>query len=138
MGDAFEDYAHALVERIARSDNGGGWTVKQPVLGQKQGEELAHSYLQRGEVAILLEHKAKRPGTEFLRGKEGYRVIGPSDQILEALDKGEMISIAHGHSEDKDFITRGMWQQTKVGLKVIDWARKEIGIAPKKNISTYN
>lgn len=130
-GSAYEDYAHELVERIAKSDSGGEWIVKRSPR-TKRGEQLADSYLQRGKVAILFEHKAQRAGTEFLRGREGDRVIGPSEEILKRLDNQETVSIAEGHSQDRGFMTRGMWQQSKVGSKMIEWAENEIGTPPTR------
>lgn len=130
-GNAYEKYAHKLVERIAKKDYGGEWIVKHSPATKKSGQ-LTDSYLQRGKVAVVFEHKAKRPGTEFLRGREGDRVIGPSEKILKKLDDNEAVDYKEGHSNDDGFITQGMWQQSKAGPKIISWAEKEIGMRPDR------
>ncbi len=126
IGDAYEDYAHALVERIAKADKGGKWQVRRNPRN-KENAQLADSYLQKGQVAVIFEHKAMRPGNDFLRGGEGDRVIGPSDNVLNRLDNSENVALKEGRSQDNGLLTRGMWQQTKAGPKIIKWAEKEMG-----------
>ncbi|MDD2902558.1 MAG: hypothetical protein PHU44_09000 [Syntrophales bacterium] len=133
IGYAYETYAHSLIERIANADSRGKWQIRRnPCI--KDNTQLADSYLQRGKVAIVFEHKASRPGSEFLRGGEGERVIGPSDCILEKLEKLGDVSLKEGRNRDNGFLTRGMWQQNKAGLKIITWAEKEFGERPTRLI----
>lgn len=129
LGKAYEDYANELIERIAKADTGGKWMFR-PSPSIKRGGQLADSYLQRGQTGVVFEHKGQRPGTEFLRGGEGDRVIGPSEQILKRLENGERVDFKEGYARDDGFITRGMWQQSKAGPKIITWAEKEFGEKP--------
>ncbi len=132
IGDAYEDYANGLVERIANADLQGKWKVRRSPF--HENSQLADTYMQRGRVAILFEHKALRPGSEFLRGGEGERVIGPSDSILTRLENQEKVSLKEGRYQDKGLLTRGMWQQSKAGPKIIHWAEKEVGERPTRLI----
>lgn len=130
LGGAYEEYAHELIERIAENDNGGKWMIKHSP--RTKGHQLADSYLQRDKIAILFEHKGQRPGTEFLRGCEGERVVGPSPEILKRIENNEPVSYELGYKYDKGFITRGTWQQSKAGIKISSWAEKEFGEKPAK------
>ena len=131
LGTAYEEYAHSLVERIVRSDKSGKWGVRRnPDL--TNGDELTDSYLQRGTTAVVFEHKAGRPSTEFLRGGEGDRVVGPSSELLSRLKSGGAMDYRKGNRHDKGFITRGMWQQSKTGNKLVSWAEKEFGAKPTR------
>jgi len=130
-GNTYEDYAHELVDCIGNCDKGGKWFVRRNVR-TKQGEELADSYLQRGEIAVLFEHKGKRASTDFLCGGSGDRVIGPSDEFLTNVEGKRDFSLMEGQRQDEGLFTQGMWQQSKAGHRIIEWAEKETGIAPKK------
>jgi hypothetical protein len=130
-GSAYEEYANHLVERLARADIGGQWRFI-PSPRTKKGEQLTDSYLQRGEVAVVFEHKGQRPGTEFLRGGEGDRVVGPKESFLKRFDDQQAVTVSKGLLNDEGYITRGMWQQSKSGPKIISWAKKEIGSSPDR------
>lgn len=129
LGKAYEEYAHELVERIAEADIGGKWIISRSPRTKRRGE-LADSYLQRNNTAIVFEHKGQRPGTEFLRGGQDDRVLGPSEETLKQLEDEGPLDYKEGSSHDKGFITRGMWQQTKAGLSLVSWAEKEYGERP--------
>jgi len=129
VGDAYEEYAHQLIERIAETDNWGVWDSSRSPKSKKKGE-LADSYLQRRNTAIIFEHKGQRPGTEFLCGGQGDRVLGPTEEILKRYDNGESIDYNEASKHDKGFITRGMWQQSKKGLSIIEWAETKFGERP--------
>ena len=129
LGDAYEEYAHQLVERIAEADTCGAWNISRNPQSKKKGE-LADSYLQRNNTAIVFEHKGQRPGTQFLRGDQGDRVLGPTEKILKRLDNGESIGYNEGSKLDKGFMTRAMWQQSKKGLSIVEWAENKFGERP--------
>lgn len=131
LGYAYEEYANGLVERIVRNGKSGEWNVKpNPYL--TKGEELTDSYLQRGTTAIVFEHKGRRPNTEFLRGGEGDRVVGPSSEFLSKLENGGAVDLSEGKKHDEGFITYGMWQQSRTGNKLLSWAEKEFGAQPTR------
>ena len=70
VGNAYEDYAHSLVERIARGDRHGKWTSQQNYrLSQKRGGTAGEidSLLWRDGVAVVIEHKAGNFGTHARR-----------------------------------------------------------------------
>lgn len=129
LGKAYEEYAHQLVEGIAYSDIRGIWNIERNPQVEKIGE-LADSYLQRNNIAIVFEHKGQRPGSKFLRGKQTDRVLGPTENILERIENGETIDYGEGKKYDKGFITRGMWQQSKKGSDIIKWANNKFGEKP--------
>jgi hypothetical protein len=131
LGSAYEEYAHGLVERIVRNDKAGKWNIKSnPYL--TKGEQLTDSYLQRGTTAIVFEHKGQRPPTKFLTGGEGDLVVGPSSEFLSRLKDEGAVDYSEGNKHDKGFITRGMWQQSKAGQKLVSWAEKELGEQPTR------
>ena len=131
LGYAYEEYAHGLVERLAHHDKHGKWFVKHSPQ-KRQDEELTDSYLQRGTTAVVFEHKAKRPNTEFLRGGEGDRVVGPSSELLSKLNDEGTVDLSEGNKHDEGFITCGMWQQSKAGRKLLSWAENEFGAQPTR------
>lgn len=130
-GSAYEEYANQMVERLANADIGGNWKLKHSPRAKK-GEQLADSYLQRGELGVVFEHKGQRPGTEFLRGGQGDRVVGPAESFLKRLDEQKKVSLSEGSDADEGYMTRGMWQQSKFGPKIITWAEKEMGVRPER------
>ena len=129
LGDAYEEYAHDLIKKIAEKDTRGVWGISSNPQSKKKGE-LADSYLQRNKIAIIFEHKGLRPGTEFLRGRQSDRVLGPTENLIERLEKGESIDYIEGSRFDKGFISRGMWQQSKKGPDIIVWATNNFGDKP--------
>jgi hypothetical protein len=129
LGSAYEEYANGLIERIACSDKSGKWSLT-PGPTTRKGEQLADIYLQRGETGIVFEHKGQRPGTEFLRGGEGDRVVGPSAEFIRRLEDQGTVDLKEGYSNDKGLMTRGMWQQSKAGGKLVSWAEQHIGEKP--------
>ena len=131
LGLAYEEYAHGLVERIAYRDKSGKWNIKRNLKTKKDGE-LTDSYLQRETTAIVFEHKGKRPNTEFLRGGEGDRVVGPPSEFLSKLENEGAVDYSEGKKHDEGFITFGMWQQSKTGNKLLSWAEKEFGEKPTR------
>jgi hypothetical protein len=138
FGKAYEEYANRLVKRIGDADRGGQWQVRHGPRTH-QGAELSDSYLQRGNIGIAFEHKGLRPGTDFLRGGEGERVIGPSQAVVTRLEQQQPVSLRKGRAEDQGLFTRGMWQQSIAGQSLSDWAEREIGIKPQRifSIITY-
>lgn len=129
LGNAYEEYAHQLVERIAGSDTRGIWNIVGNPQSKTKGE-LADSYMQRNNIAIVFEHKGQRPGTDFLRGAQSDRVLGPTEKLLERLETGKIIDYIEGSKHDKGFISRGMWQQSKKGSDIIAWANNKFGEQP--------
>jgi hypothetical protein len=129
FGKAYEEYAHHLVERIGGADRGEQWQVRHSSR-TRQGAELADSYMQRGSVGIAFEHKGQRPGTDFLRGGQGERVLGPSNAILTQLEQQQTVPLREGRDQDQGLFTRGMWQQSIAGQTLPAWAEQEMGIQP--------
>lgn len=130
IGLAYQDYAHDLVKQIGHLDKGGEWQViNSPV---QDGNELADSYMQRGNVAVSFEHKGQRQGAEFLRGKGGERVLGPDEKALESLDHDNHLSLKEGKKRDKGLLTRGMWQQSIAGPTLLDFAQTKFSIRPNR------
>lgn len=126
LGRAYDEYAHALVQRIAKSDRAGTWlAIPKPC--HAQHGELADSLLLRGATAITFEHKGGRPGTEFICGGEGTRVLGPSSDVLERLDGGQPVSPQEGKRKDNGLLTRALWQQSRAGKHMAPWAKAEHG-----------
>ncbi len=131
LGNAYEEYAHQLVKRISGSGTRGIWNVACNPQSKKK-EELTDSYLQRNNIAIVFEHKGQRPGTDFLCGLQTDRVLGPTEKLLERLENGESIDYIEGSKQDKGFISRGMWQQSKKGPDIIAWASNNLGEKPTR------
>ena len=129
VGRAYQEYASRLVERISRNDSAGIWNHQaSPVV--RENVELADDYLQRGSIGVCFEHKAGRPGTDFLRGGEGARLLGPSDDILSKLDQQRPVSCREGRDNDRAVLTRGMWQQSLHGPELVRWAEGYAGNSP--------
>ncbi|MDP1993443.1 MAG: hypothetical protein Q8K00_20705 [Syntrophales bacterium] len=129
IGLAYEQYAAGLVERISRGDSGGAWAYEHsPVI--KTNNQLADDYLQRREIGICFEHKGGRPGTEYLRGGKGDRLLGPVESVLVRLDQKEVISFKEGVNLDEGILTRGMWQQCIHGVDLVSWAEGKNGERP--------
>jgi hypothetical protein len=122
FGRAYEEYAHRLVKRISDADRGGRWYVKHG-LRTRQGAEVADSYLQRGNVGLTFEHKGQRPGTDFIRGGQGERVLGPSDAVLTQLEQQLTVPLREGRDQDQGLFTRGMWQHSIAGQSLPSCAR---------------
>ena len=126
LGRAYDEYAHALIERVAKNDQGGPWlAIPHPYHGQHG--ELSDSLLLRGSTAISFEHKGGRPGTEFIRGGEGARVLGPDAEVVERLDRGERVPTQEGKRKDNGLLTRGLWQQSRAGRHIVAWAKAKHG-----------
>lgn len=130
FGAAFQEYASSLIERIAESDSCGKWRVWGPNRIKQDGMELTDGCLYRDGIAIVFEHKALRPGTDFLRGGEGGRVLGPNDDILKMIVADENVSFSKAKRGDKGSLTRGMWQQSGSGCKIVEWLHRETGALP--------
>ncbi|MDD5008305.1 MAG: hypothetical protein PHU49_12845 [Syntrophorhabdaceae bacterium] len=126
IGEAYQQYAASLVERIGKNDPSGTWSY-QPSPTIKGNIELADDFLQRDKTAVCFEHKGGRPGTDFLRGGEGDRLLGPSDIILKKLDRKESVTHREGRNHDEGIITRGMWQQNLHGQELVAWAEGKTG-----------
>jgi hypothetical protein len=131
LGLAYQKYAETLVGRLAAADEGGAWW-KRHRPHASEDRELSDSYLQRGDIGIAFEHKGGRPGTDFLRGGPGHRVLGPSECVLARLDNGELVTLRDGSQGDAGFLTRGMWQQSIAGPSLVAWAEQEMGVRPKR------
>ena len=131
LGDAYQAYAGGLVDRIAQADRGGAWWVCHNPRS-RSGAELADSYIQRGSIAVTFEHKGQRPGTDFLRGGEGDRVLGPEEPVITKLQNEEHIDLREGRDHDNGFLTKGMWQQSITAPSLQAWAEKELGTRPKR------
>lgn len=131
LGEAYQECAHTLVERIRNADTGANWQVRSGPRVRKGGE-LSDSYLQKGDVAIAFEHKGGRPGTDFLRGGDGDRVLGPRDVILTRLETQESVTLREGYDNDNGFLTRGMWQQSSTGAALPRWAERQMGFKPQR------
>ncbi len=130
VGQAYQDYAHNAIRVIAERDADGPWEVLERP-GPK-GKELADSCIVRGDDAIVFEHKAGRPGTEYLRGGSGERLLGPGDSVLAELEAGKAVSLSQGKKSDKGLVTRGMWQQSMNIGAVLSWLEKHTGRKPKR------
>lgn len=129
IGKAYQQYAAGLVERISRNDSGGTWSY-QPSPTIKGGIELTDDFLQRDRTVVCFEHKGGRPGTDFLRGGGGDRLLGPPDIILERLDRKELVIHREGRNHDDSVLTKGMWQQSLHGQELVDWAEEKTGNRP--------
>lgn len=128
-GEPYEEYAHKIIGRLGSSDKSGKWIVKRKLM-TRRGEELADSSMQQRDVAVVFEYKAKRLDTDFLRGRNGDRVIGPSAYCLRTLDSHASVSLSKGRRQDQGFLTQGMGQQSKSGARIIAWAGERRGSCP--------
>lgn len=141
LGQAYEDYANKLIEQIAQNDVRSRWDFWKNLKGS-QGEELADSYLQRGSIGIHFEHKGGRLATQFLLGSTEERVLGPQDEVLKRLDRGEPIEAVKTLyvQADEGLITKAMWQQSIHAKNLRQWASQQLGCAPEKifPIITYH
>lgn len=101
---------------------------------EKRGAELADSFLIRDDTVILFEHKGQRYGYNFMKGISCDLVLGPSNDVLNEIDKGGSYESSDvlRNELDKDLLTKGMWQQTKSSLGLLDWVNTNFGISPKK------
>lgn len=133
LGYAYQDYAHKLIEFIGFYDNKGKWEIESsPKLKSRNGLiELSDSYLQRGDIAISFEHKGLRPDTEYLRGGQGNRILGPDEEVMNKLDSNTSVSYEEGSKTDKGLLTKGLWQQAKVGKFLASWAEENFRVRPK-------
>lgn len=131
LGQAYQDYAHSLVGRIAASDSRGQWSMV-PVPPLRDGGELTDSLLVRRNLAVVLEHKGGRPGTAFLTGGGGHRVLGPSDDLLDKLDGNQPVTPEEGRESDEGILTRGLWQQTCTSGALSDFLRQNGYLKPDK------
>lgn len=129
FGKAYEEYANHLVKRIGDADRGGHWQVKHSPR-MRQGAELSDSYLQRRSIGIAFEHTGQRPGTDFLRGGQGERVLGPSYDVLTKLAQQLTVPLNEGREHDQGLFTRGMWQQSIAGQALPVWAEQIMGVRP--------
>lgn len=127
LGCAYDEYAHGLVERIAVNDTAGRWAIVSKPRHRRYGE-IADSLLLRGSVSVSFEHKGGRPGTEFIRGGEGTRVLGPEADLLERLERGQIVRHQEGKEHDNGVFTRGLWQQSSAGQRLASWATAEHGV----------
>jgi hypothetical protein len=129
IGASYQEYASHIVARISRTDSRGIWNnYASPTT--EENVELADDYLQIGNVGICFEHKGGRPGTDFLRGGGGDRLLGPHDEILNQLDHGEPVRLKEGRDRDDGILTKGMWQQSLHGQELLRWAEEEAGESP--------
>jgi hypothetical protein len=126
LGLASQDYAHGLLERMASCDKQGPWIAVGNPTGPNNAE-LTDSYLQRASVAVVAEHKALRPPTDFLRGGSSDRVLGLPNSLLTRIDAGAAISLQEGKQADDGLFTRPMWQQSIAGPRLMEWAAKHGG-----------
>jgi hypothetical protein len=123
LGDAYEEYANDLLSIIAQRDRSGAWSFfPNPMHGD---DELADAILVKDQACVVFEHKALRPDTSFLLGGDGARVLGPNDERLRELDNGSTGAPVRG--EDKGLVTRGMYQQSRSGPRVLSLIRSESG-----------
>jgi len=129
IGKAYQQYAASLVGRIGKNDSGGIWSY-QPSPTIKGNIELTDDFLQRDKTVVCFEHKGGRPGTDFLGGGEGDRLLGPPDIILEQLDRKESVIHREGRNHDNGILTRGMWQQNLHGQELVAWAEGKTGNRP--------
>jgi hypothetical protein len=132
LGSAFEAYAHALVRRALLRGGAGEWQVVSSPRN-KNGDELADTYAQRGDgAAIAFEHKGQRPSAAFLAGGEGEKVLGPTAAILSQLQSGASVPIQGGRRHDDGLITRGLWQQSTHVEELAEWAEVKLGSRPSR------
>ncbi|MBI3911063.1 MAG: hypothetical protein HY320_09040 [Armatimonadetes bacterium] len=129
LGYAYEEYANSLVARIASGDRGGAWVCRRPGLLDRQ---VGDDYLQRADTGVPFEHKGQRPGTEFLRGGEGDRVLGPPSALLQRLEHGDQIPLQVGRSQDHGVLTRPMWQQSRATGAILEFGEREAGSRPAR------
>lgn len=124
LGLAYEDYANELVENIFQKDLQGRWEyVPRPK--NEKGEEIADCILCKNDVCFCFEHKGGRLSTDFiLGGKDSERILGPSYEILDELDKDKKIDLADVKKRDKALITEGIWQQNVHIDKVKNFVEK--------------
>ncbi len=133
LGKSYEDYAHNLIKKIAKNDMKGRWYCwKTPPI--KKGTELTDTYLQRGRIGILFEHKGGRLPTDFRLGAEDERVLGPQIDVLQRLDTGDTVEAKKilRNDQDEGIITRAMWQQSLHMENLQKWASKQLGRNPEK------
>lgn len=133
LGNAYQDYAHKLIEFIGYHDNKGKWEIEFSPKSKSKNVliELSDSYLQRGDIAISFEHKGLRPDTEYLRGGNGNKILGPDEEVLNKLDSNTSVSYEEGSKNDEGLLTRGLWQQAKAGKSLISWAEEKFQVRPK-------
>ncbi len=111
LGDAYEEYANELVCDIANKDTKGQWTYFPNLKTEKGNEEITDALLYRNGTAVVFEHNALRPDTDFLVGGNGDKILGPPDEFLKQLETRKLDAKAT-KKENKGLISRIMNQQT--------------------------
>lgn len=131
MGDAYEEYANELISKIASKDIKGHWTYLPNLKTEKGNEEITDALLYRNGTAVVFEHKALRPDTDFLIGGNGDKILGPPDEILEQLEEQKLDAQAT-KKHNKGLISRIMNQQTLSATHLKDYIENKLNSGIKK------
>jgi hypothetical protein len=51
--------------------------------------------------------------------------LGPEPDLLERLEHGEVVHVQEGKRHDNGVFTRGLWQQSSAGQRLVSWAKAE-------------
>ena len=99
LGRAYEDYAHEVVSRIAKTDGAGAWKSTK---GQVFESGEVDSILWRDATAIVFEHKSK--GLLLTLGDRPAvrNALGPNDR--------DIADLGMRRPSDSSAITHGLWQ----------------------------
>jgi hypothetical protein len=121
FGFAYEEYAHGVIERIARSDRPGPW---RPMQGQKFDGGEVDSLLWRDTTAVVFEHKSK--GLLLTLGNRSTvrNALGPTDD--------ELAQIGTRWPSDTSGLTHGMWQLATLSKHSDDFFMPRVGCGPQR------
>lgn len=130
IGGAYEDYARAIVDELAESCLPQEWlSASQSELRTRAGE-IADSLLINEDVAIVFEHKAIRPGMEFLTGSGGDRILGPDLDGLVMLES-QPLTPAQLRDFDRGALTKGLNQQSRATERVRQFVEDRLRQPPR-------
>jgi hypothetical protein len=133
LGNAYEDYAHTLVSRIAAGDKHGRWqpvrnhSVKVKRGGASTTAGEIDSLLWRDGTVVLFEHKAGNLMLTLGSRATLRNALGPTDVELDRLP-----AIPR---KDGGVITTGLWQLARLAPAFDASMVKRFGASPKRVLS---
>jgi hypothetical protein len=135
LGMAYEDYAHSLVERIARGDKRGAWKAQRnlPVaretdIGSAVGE--MDSVLWRDGIAVVIEHKAGNLLLALGSRAALRNALGPTDD--------ELALFPAVPKKDGGAITHGLWQLVRIAPHAEASLKARFGAPPQRVFPIIN
>lgn len=121
LGEAYESYAHTLLQRIAASD-ATSWTDRRSV---KVPPGEIDSLVISDRVALAVEHKSGQLTSTLGNFRVVFSAVGPSDDELSKLS-------ALGHPKDSSALTKPIWQLSRLAPAFDEHAKRVFGHTVEK------